>query len=111
MYHRWRKSCERSTCLTLFIFSVQCQEDLLSHLVLHVLSYRPALRCLCVRLLVVLSSTFPRSQTPLWGLTLEVKASSQWSINDPTATDFSEVEGLHRYVSARVASTDWGGLA
>lgn len=33
-------------------------------------------------------------------MTLEVKASSQWTINDPTATDFSEVEGLHRYCNS-----------
>eukprot|EP00903_Cladosiphon_okamuranus_P019995 g18369.t2 len=39
-------------------------------------------------------------QTPLSGMILEVKASSQWSINDPTATDFSEVEGLHRYATS-----------
>ncbi|CAM9481948.1 unnamed protein product [Scytosiphon promiscuus] len=37
-------------------------------------------------------------QTPLSGMTLEVKASSQWTINDPTATDFSGVQGLHRQV-------------
>ncbi|CAM9508762.1 unnamed protein product [Ectocarpus fasciculatus] len=36
-------------------------------------------------------------QAPLSGLTLEVKASSQWTINDPTATDFSGVQGLHRF--------------
>ncbi|CAN0115926.1 unnamed protein product, partial [Hapterophycus canaliculatus] len=35
-------------------------------------------------------------QTPLSGMTLEVKASSQWTINDPTAADFSGVQGLHR---------------
>ncbi|CAN0372401.1 unnamed protein product [Ectocarpus sp. 8 AP-2014] len=36
-------------------------------------------------------------QTPLSGMTLEVKPSSQWTINDPTATDFSGVQGLHRF--------------
>ena len=37
-------------------------------------------------------------QTPLCGMILEVKASSQWTINDPTATDFSEYQGVHRRV-------------
>ena len=35
-------------------------------------------------------------QTPLCGMILEVKASSQWTINDPTATDFNEYQGVHR---------------
>ena len=41
-------------------------------------------------------SLVPPHQTPLSGMMLEVKASSQWTINDPTATDFSEIGGLHR---------------
>ncbi|CAM9498007.1 unnamed protein product, partial [Sphacelaria rigidula] len=38
-------------------------------------------------------------QTPLCGMVLEVKASSQWTINDPTATDFSACGEVHRYKS------------
>ncbi|CAM9776557.1 unnamed protein product [Choristocarpus tenellus] len=36
-------------------------------------------------------------QAPLCGMTLEVKSSSQWSINDPKATDFNSAKALHRY--------------
>lgn len=40
-------------------------------------------------------------------MVLEVKASSQWTINDPTATDYSQYQGVHRCVATgvrRVAS-------
>lgn len=36
-------------------------------------------------------------QTTLCGMALEVRASSQWTINDPTATNYTEYQGVHRY--------------
>lgn len=67
----------------------------------------PALPCpsphlLAFRRRVLLGrSTMTPPQTPLCGMVLEVKTSSQWTINDPTATDFSEYQGMHRRVLRR----------